>query len=150
MTLNNKQGFTLVELLIVLAIISILVAVALPQLSLSKNRAYDTNAQSNLRSVYIACQDFWTYNNGNNPCLLTTVSNNEYGFIPSDVVEITIEIDANNTEYDFYATASHISSSNLFVSDYRGVISKSNGPGCSDEAQNYPQNLGQSAAGGCI
>jgi len=149
MTLNNKKGFTLIELLTVVAIISIVLAVALPQLSPSKTRAYDANAQSNLRSVFIACQNFWTYNSGNNPCLLTTVSNTEYGFIPSPDVEFTIDSNVNNTEYDFSAIASHKSSSNFFVIDYRGVISKSNGQGCSEQALDDPQSLGQNAAGGC-
>ena len=149
MTLNNTKGFTLIELLIALFIISILVAVAVPQFSRYQARLYDTAAQSNLRSVFQACQDFWTFNSSDNSCLLTTVSNSDNGFIPSAIVEITIQSDVNNTEYDFYATASHSSSSNIFEIDYRGVISKSNGQGCSEEAQNDLQNLGGNAAGGC-
>ncbi len=151
MTLNNKKGFTLIELLVALFIISILVAVAVPQFSRYQARVYDTAAQSNLRSVFQACQDFWTFNSSDNSCLLTTVSNSDNGFIPSAAVEITIQSDANNTEYDFYATASHISSSNTFEIDYRGAVSKvsgNNGRGCSEEAQNGSP-LGQEAAGGC-
>ncbi len=157
MTLNNKKGFTLIELLVVIGIISILIVVVLPQFSSSKVRFYDTDARSNLRNIFHACTDFWTFNSNENPCLLTTVSNNEYGFKKSADVEVTIEIDANNTEKDFYATASHTSSSNIFVINYRGVISNANagggggnnGQGCSEEAQNDPQNLGGNAAGGC-
>jgi len=153
-----QDGYTLIELLIITAIISILVAVALPQFYPFKTRAYDADAQSNLRNVFHACKGFWAFSSSDNPCLLTTVSNNEYGFIKSAPVEVTIESNANNTQYDFYATASHIWSSNIFVIDYRGVISNgnagggggNNGQGCSEEAQNDPQNLGQNAAGGCI
>ncbi len=159
MTLNNKKGFTLIELLIAIAIISIVVVVAVPRFFQFQNRAYDANVQANLRSVFTACQDFWTFNSSNNPCVLTTVSNTESGFIPSPDVEVTIDSNGNNTVYDFYATASHKSSSNIFVIDYRGAVSKANGgdgqnggnndQGCSEEAQNNPQNLGQNAAGGC-
>ncbi len=95
-----QDGFTLIELLIAMAITSVLVAVALPQFSPYKARAYDTAAQSNLRSVFQACKGYWTFNSSDNPCLLTTVSHNEYGFIPSTAVEVTIESNANNTEYD--------------------------------------------------
>ncbi len=152
-----QDGFTLIELLIAMTITSVLVAVALPQFSPYKARAYDTAAQSNLRSVFQACKGYWTFNSSDNPCLLTTVSHNEYGFIPSADVEVTIESNANNTENDFYATASHSSSSNIFEIDYRGVISNANvlggggnnGQGCSGEAQNNPQNVGGNAAGGC-
>ncbi len=153
MTLNNKKGFTFFELLIAIAIISIVAVIAIPQFNTFKNRAYDADAQSNLRSIFTACKDFWTFNSSNNSCLLTTVSNTEYGFMPSGDVEVTIESDANNTEYDFYATASHISSSNTFVIDYKGTVSKfnvnyGNAGGCSEQAQNGSP-LGQNAQGGC-
>ncbi len=166
-----QDGFTLIELLIVITITSILMAVAIPQFSQYKTRAYDADAQSNLRDVFRACKGFWTFNKSDNPCLLTTVSHNEYGFIPSADVEFMIESNANNTENDFYATASHSSSSNIFEIDYRGVISNANvfggggnnggnngnagggggnnGQGCSEGAQNDPQNVGGNAAGGC-
>ena len=159
MTLNNKKGFTFFELLIAIAIISIVAVIAIPQFSKFKTRAYDADAQSNLRSVFTACKDFWTFNSSISPCLLTNVANTEFGFVPSDAVEITIESNANNTEYDFYATASHTSSSAIFVIDYRGAVRNASGGGgnyggnngnaggCSEQAQNGPP--GQNAAGGC-
>jgi len=109
MTLNNKKGFTLLELLIAIAIISIVAVVAIPQFTKFKTRAYDADAQSNLRNVFTACKEFWTFNSNISPCLLTNVANTGYGFIPSDDIEVTIESNANNTEYDFYATATHTS-----------------------------------------
>ncbi len=77
MTLNNKKGFTLLELLIAIAIISIVAVVAIPQFTKFKTRAYDADAQSNLRNVLTACRGYWTFNSSDNPCLLTTVSHNE-------------------------------------------------------------------------
>lgn len=165
-----QEGFTLIELAIATLIIGIVVAVAVPQYSQFKNRANDAVTQSHLHKVFQACQEFWTFNSSNNPCLLTTVSNKEYGFIPSAAVKVTIESNVKNTEYDFSATASHTSSSNIFVIDYRGVVSEvgggdgqndgndeddggnkggNNGQGCSEEAHNGGQNLGKNAAGGC-
>jgi type IV pilus assembly protein PilA len=166
MNLKNQKGFTLIELVVVTAIIGIVVTVAVPQYNAYKNRAYDVVTQSVLRSVFTACKDFWIVNNSMNACMLTTVSNTEYGFTPSTVVEVTIDSDPNNTEYEFYATASHTSSPNVFEIDFTGTVSKintvdevenngndgngNNGNGCIEEAQNDdPLDLGQNAKGGC-
>ena len=154
MALNNQKGFTLIELLVALIIIAILASVAISQFSQFKNRANDTATQASLRSVFTACKDYWSVNSSNNPCLLTTVSNTEHGFIPSATVEVTIDSNANNTEYDFVATASHISSLNAFVIDFTGVVNKFGGDegeqnGCSGKAKNDPKSLGKNAKGGC-
>jgi prepilin-type N-terminal cleavage/methylation domain-containing protein len=154
MTLNNQKGFTLIELVIATAVIGILASVSIPAFKAYKIRAYDSTTQASLKSVFTACKDYWTVNSSNNPCLLTTLSNPEYGFTPSDDVEITIDSNANNTEYDFIATASHKLSSSGFKVDFTGVVSTfnidDNGNGCSDKAQNDdPLDLGKNAKGGC-
>ena len=49
---NSKKGFTLMEMLIVVAIIGILVAIAIPTFSNSLNKAKVAADQANLRSYY--------------------------------------------------------------------------------------------------
>lgn len=149
MNLNNEKGFTLLEVIIAAAVIGILATVAVPSFNAYKIRAYDTNAQGSLRSVFTACKDFWTVNSSMNACMLTTVSTTEYGFTPSTDVEISIDSNTNNTEYEFYATASHTSSPNVFEIDFTGTVSKINGNGCSEVAQIDPKKLKKNAAGGC-
>jgi type IV pilus assembly protein PilA len=118
-----QDGYTLIELLVVTAIISVLAATALPQFYPFKTRAYDTDAKANLRNVFQSCKGYWALVNSLNPCVLSTVSNNEYGFVQSSTVEITIASNSNNTESDFVASASHLWSSNTYMIDFRGVVS---------------------------
>ena len=49
---NNKKGFTLAELLIVVAIIAVLVAVAIPVFTTQLDKAKIATEQANARAVY--------------------------------------------------------------------------------------------------
>ena len=54
--LNNKKGFTLMEMLIVVAIIAVLVAIAIPTFASSLNKAKAGVDLANIRSGYAAAQ----------------------------------------------------------------------------------------------
>ncbi len=49
---NNKKGFTLAELLIVVAIIAVLVAISIPIFTSQLEKARDATDQANIRSAY--------------------------------------------------------------------------------------------------
>ena len=51
-TLRNKKGFTLAELLIVVAIIAVLVAIAIPIFNSQLEKARDATDAANVRSAY--------------------------------------------------------------------------------------------------
>lgn len=59
------QGFSLIELLIVVAIILIIAAIAIPNLLRSKLAADQASAVANLRTISTASVSYWvTYSNG--------------------------------------------------------------------------------------
>lgn len=52
--MNNKEGFSLLELLVALTIVGVLTATAIPQYASYKRRGYDYRASTDLQTVALA------------------------------------------------------------------------------------------------
>ena len=63
----SRQNFTLVELLVVIAVIALLVALAIPALSSARERARRTVCASNLRQIGLALEIYTAGNHGRLP-----------------------------------------------------------------------------------
>jgi type IV pilus assembly protein PilA len=83
---KKNEGFTLIELMIVIAIIGILAAIAIPQFNSYRKRSYNAAAQSDLKNMSIAQEAYFvekfTYT-GNIADLTGVVG----GFYPTAYVE---------------------------------------------------------------
>jgi type IV pilus assembly protein PilA len=58
--LKNTKGFTLIELMIVIAIIGILAAIAIPQFTAYRQRGFNAAAQTDLRNAATAQEAYYT------------------------------------------------------------------------------------------
>jgi len=86
----NRKGFTLIELLIVVVIIGILAAIAIPKFANTKEKAYLASMKSDLRNLVTAEEayfsDYTTYVGGtaSNLSGTATQANANLAYVPSE------------------------------------------------------------------
>jgi len=95
---RNSKGFTLIELLIVVVIIGILAAIAIPKFANTKEKAYVAAMKSDLRNLVTAQESYFADQ------VFYTTSTTAINFSSSTGVTVTIGT-ANGTGWN--ATAKH-------------------------------------------
>lgn len=97
------RGFTLLEILITLTIVSILTAVALPQYNDYKKQAFDSRALSDLRNVAISEEAYFMQNEKYLACKGSDCSSLPGMSALSKGVELEVQVQTEN----FSASAFH-------------------------------------------
>ncbi len=123
---NREKGFTLVELLIVIAIIAILAAIAIPQFSKYRLRAYKTELDSDAKNAYTASQAWLSDNPAGTVDSLAKLKTG--GFAPSSnfsFVDGSITLSSGNVEVK--TTAASLADNNAVIF-FNGRIEQMNTP----------------------
>ena len=108
--MENKKGFTLIELMIVIAIIGILAAIAIPQFAFYRARSYNAVAQSDLSNFCTAQEAYFV----DEATYTVTAANlvGTYGAFTSSGVTVTA-LTGNTTLYNMWAR--HSSGDNTYT-----------------------------------
>jgi prepilin-type N-terminal cleavage/methylation domain-containing protein len=104
--MRNKKGFTLIELLIVVVIIGILAAIAIPKFANTKDKAYVAAMKSDLRNLATYEEQYAADNNGVYFSGTATNLSPLQGFTPSQNVTI-VAIALLGPPPSWTATATH-------------------------------------------
>jgi len=103
---RNHKGFTLIELLIVVVIIGILAAIAIPKFASTKDKAYVAAMKSDLRNLATYEEQYAADNQGAYFSGTATMASPLQGFTPSQNVTITATVNAGPPP-SWTATATH-------------------------------------------
>ena len=111
----STSGFTLIELLIVVVIIGILAAIAIPKFANTKDRANQASMKSDLRNLASAMESYYGDNGNQYATSLASL-----GTVYHVSTGVTVTLGAV-TQSSWMATATHVSSVKTCQLSYGGT-----------------------------
>ena len=87
--ITNQKGFTLIELMIVIAIIGILAAIAIPQFSAYRRKSYNAAAQSDLKNATTS-QEAYYIDEQTYASAVASIIGTTYGLYTSQNVTVSV------------------------------------------------------------
>jgi len=91
---RRNTGFTLIEVLLVIAIIGVLAAIAIPQVLSYRSRSIDAQMKSDLRNAAVAVESYFAKRSVY-PASISEVDG--FGFQPTSGVTLTLNIVSPNS-----------------------------------------------------
>ena len=119
-----RKGFTLIELLIVVVIIGIVAAIAIPKFSNTKEKAFIASMKSDLRNLVGAQEAYFTDNNSTYASSTAALGTTYHGSPGVDVLIGSV------TASGWAATATHGSTAKTCTISYGGGSTTDGAPLC--------------------
>ena len=121
LTRKNEEGFTLIELMIVIAIIGILAAIAIPNFINYRKRSYNTAANADIKNLYTSAQAYFTDNPDGATTTLTVYKS--YGFRQTS--KVTCAVVGAGSQGSFSANTYHNAGNKTYHVNTDGGITSS-------------------------